>query len=546
MQTEPISATPSPGSVIASITAKRAGRSGAIWGYVFGVVVASSALSYASIYKTRAERDHLAFTFGANKAASALFGPAPQLQTVAGFTVFKSSMTLMLVGAVWGLLTSTKLLRGEEDAGRWELVLTGQTTRAQAAAQALAGLAAGAASLWAVTSVITVLAGRASSIKIAVGPALFLSLTLVTSAVMWLAIGALTSQLAPTRRQAAAYAAELLGLSYAVRMVADSGTGLHWLIWASPLGWVEELKPLTSPQPLLLLPIAAFTAALALTALRLARKRDLGASVLPDQATAAPHLALLSGPVGLTVRLVRPLLLGWALAIAVAGLMMGVVAKAAGQTISGSSVQQVFARLGAPGTGASAYLGVTFLLLATMLTFLAAGQVTAARSEEAEGHLDHLFARPVSRMAWFAARLLVALGALVGGGLVGAVFVWLGAASEHAGVGFSTLLDAGLNVVPPAICALGIGALAIGTWPRRSALAAYGVVTWSLLVEVIGGFGREGTMGRWLLDTSVFHQMTDAPAVAPSWEANAVMVAIGALGAGIGALSISRRDLQGE
>ena len=50
----------------------------------------------------------------------------------------------MLLGAVWGLLTSTRLLRGEEDGGRWELLLAGRTTRRRAAAQALAGLGAGA------------------------------------------------------------------------------------------------------------------------------------------------------------------------------------------------------------------------------------------------------------------------------------------------------------------------------------------------------------------------------------------------------------------
>ena len=71
----------------------------------------------------------MAAAYGSNKATSALFGPAPRLQTVAGFTVFKISMTLMILGAVWGLLTSTRLLRGEEDNGRWELLLAGQTTR---------------------------------------------------------------------------------------------------------------------------------------------------------------------------------------------------------------------------------------------------------------------------------------------------------------------------------------------------------------------------------------------------------------------------------
>ena len=66
---------------------------------------------------------------------------------------------------------------------------------------------------------------------------------------MFLAVGALAGQLAATRRQAAAYAGAALGVSYALRLVADSGIGLEWLRWATPLGWVEELQPLTSPAP---------------------------------------------------------------------------------------------------------------------------------------------------------------------------------------------------------------------------------------------------------------------------------------------------------
>ena len=50
---------------------------------------------------------------------------------------------LVIVGAIWGLLTATRLLRGEEDAGRWELLLTGRTTRGGRPLQALGGLAVG-------------------------------------------------------------------------------------------------------------------------------------------------------------------------------------------------------------------------------------------------------------------------------------------------------------------------------------------------------------------------------------------------------------------
>jgi len=532
-----------PSAVVALLSARRAVRSGVLWGYIFGVFVASSALSYTSIYKTQAERHRLATAFGTNKASIAIFGPAPQLQTVAGFTVLKTLMTVMIVGAVWGLLTSTRLLRGEEDAGRWDLLLSGQATRKSAAVQALVGLTGGATTLWAITAVIAVVTGRSSKVHIAAGPALYFALALVSSAVMFLAVGAVTSQLAATRRQAASYAASILGVSYALRMVADAGIGFHALIWASPLGWVEELRPLTAPQPLALVPIASFTAVLAATAVHLAGRRDIGASTFPDRASSEPHVRLLFGPVGLAMRTLRSVIIGWWVAIAITGLLTGLVAKAAGATISGSSVQKVFSRLGSPGTGTEAFLGVSFLIVAVLVAFVAAGQITAARSEESGGRIDHLLVRPVSRARWLGGRLLVAGGAVVASGLIAGVFSWLATATQHAGVSVTTLLDAGVNVIPPAVLVLGVGALVIGVAPRAASTVVYGLLGWSLLVELVGGIGA---LNRWILDTSVFHQMASAPAVAPAWTANGVMVGLGALSALAGTLAFRRRDLQGE
>jgi ABC-2 type transport system permease protein len=533
-------------TVIARLTARKAVRSGVVWGYIFGALIASSAVSYTRIYKTQAARDALAAAYGANKATSALFGPAPQLQTVAGFTAFKIGMTLMLLGAVWGLLTSTRLLRGEEDGGRWELLLAGRTTRRRAAAQALAGLGAGAGALWALTAILTVGVGLDSSVKIAAGPALYFALAMAATAVMFLAVGALASQLAPTRRQAASYAAAFLGVSYAVRMIADAGLGLHGLIWASPLGWVEELRPFSGPRPLALLPIAALTAALAVATVGLAGVRDIGAGIVPDRARSAPRVRLLSGPAGLAIRLIRSTVLGWWTAIALSALLFGLIARSAGQTISGSSATDVLAKLGATGTGTDAVLGVCFLVLAVLIAFAGAGQVTAARSEESSQRLDHLLAGPVSRSRWLGGRLLIALGVLLASGVLAGIFAWLGAASQHSGTGLGTLLDAGLNLVPPALVIGGIGVLAFGWWPRRANAVVYAVLAWSLLADIVGGFGGSGAASRWLLDTSVFHQMASAPAAPPNWAANAVMAAVGIGCAAAGLIAFGRRDLVGD
>ncbi|HXY44134.1 MAG TPA: ABC transporter permease subunit [Acidimicrobiales bacterium] len=540
----PAPAGRAPATVVARLTAKKAARSGALWGYFFGFCVAASALTYASSYKTVAARAKLAAAFGSNAAIDALFGPAHDLQTVAGYTSYKCLGFLSIVGAIWGTLMGTRLLRGEEDAGRWELLLAGQTTRRRAAVQALVGLACGFVVLFVVTALITVATGRSSKVHFALGAAVFFALALVCSAAVFLAVGALASQLAATRRQAAGYAAGAFGACYALRLVADSGAGLDWLRWATPLGWVEQLQPLTGSDALPLLPLAALVVVLASLSVHLAGTRDLGASKFPDRSSAPPHDRLLNGSAGLTARLTRSTAIAWWAGLAVMALLFGFIAKPAGVALlSSNSVERVLSRLGAPGAGADAYLGVAFLIMAMMLAFVAAGQVIGARSEEAEGRLDHLLVRPLSRWSWLGGRLSEAAAVVVIGGLAAGVFAWLGAATDHTGLRFTSLLGAGLNIVPPALCVLGVGALVIGLWPRATSIATYGVIVWSVLVEVLGGVAN---YNHWLLDTSLFHQMAPAPASAPNWTVGAIVVALGVAAAAFGLMAFRHRDLVGE
>ncbi|MHB1510261.1 MAG: hypothetical protein ACYCST_12635 [Acidimicrobiales bacterium] len=493
--TAPVRASGSPASVVAALSTRKTVRAGVLWGYIFAIAITSSEVSHVKLYKTAAQRDALAATYGTSKATSALFGPASRLQTVSGFTVFKISMTIMILGAVFGLLTSTRLLRGEEESGRWDLLLCGQTTRRGATTQVIAGLGAGLVSLWAVTAIITVLSGLQSSVGIGVGPSLYFSLAMVATAAMFLAVGAVTSQLAVTRRQAALFGAEFLGVRYGVRLIADAGAGLHRLIWVSPLGWVEELQPLTSPQPLVLLPIAAFTAVLVGVAVRLAGRRDAGASIVADRDHGEAHLGLLYGPRGLAIRLMRATVISCWVAIGLSALIYGFVAKSTGATVSGS-VKAVLSKLGATGTGAAAVIGVCFLIEAVLIGFVAAD-----------------------------------------------VLGWLGAASQHTGLNFSSLLGTGVNLVPPAIVILGIGVLTFGIRPLATSIVAYAVLGWSLLMVIVGGFG---TVSHWVLDTSVFHHMASAPGVAPNWETNGIMTAVGVAAALAGVLAFRRRDLQGS
>jgi ABC-2 type transport system permease protein len=508
---------------------------------VFGAVIAASATSYAGLFPTAAARARLALTFQGNTAWAALFGPLRDLDTVAGYTVYKSAMTVMILGAIWGLLVATRVARGEEDAGRWELFLSGRTTRGRAAGQAAIGLGIGWAAAWVPTAVLTAGAGASDKVGIGVGASLYFATALLAATAMFMAVGLLAGQLAATRRDANLIGAGVLAASYLVRMAADSSPELAWLRWLSPLGWIEELRPLTGSQPLAFVLIAVFLAVVVTWALQIAAQRDLGASRLASRDRAEPRTLLLGSEAGLTVRLTLPVVIGWTVAMIVTGLVFGLVAQAAGSAVRGAQgLEEAIRRLGGSASGAAAYLGFVFVVAAVLVAIAVAGQVASTRNEEAAGRLDNLLVRPVARWRWLAVRLAIALGLAVAAGVLAGVAAWIGAVSQHAEVGFGELVSAGLNVVPPAVFVLGIGALAFGLWPRASIAVAYGLVVWSFIVETISAAVDSN---HWLRDTSPFLHIAPVPAADPNWTAAAWLVGLGLLAAGLGVAAFGRRDL---
>jgi ABC-2 type transport system permease protein len=528
---------------VAALTVRRASVQAAVWGFIFGGTIAASASSYASLFPTAASRAAVARSFQGNTAWAALFGPLRRLDTVAGYTAYKSGMAVTILAAIWGLLVATRVLRGEEDAGRWELLLAGRTTRGRAAGQVALGLGLAFAVLWIPTAILTAGAGSSSKVGIGVGASLFFVTALLAAAAMFMAIGMFASQLAAGRRDANVVGAAVLGGAYLIRMVADSDGALGWLRWASPLGWIEELRPLTGSRPFAFVPIVLLVAVLTWGTIWIARTRDLGASAFALRETPKPRTLLLGGQAGLTLRLTRPLVEAWAAALVVTGLVFGLVAQAAGTALRGAQgIEQAIQRLGATGSGAAAYLGFVFVIAADLMAIAVGGQISAARNEEATGHLDNLLVRPVARWRWLTVRLVVGLGLVVLAGVLAGLAAWVGAVSQHASVGLFELLGAGLNVVPPAILVLGIGGLAFGLWPRGAIGVTYGVVVWSFLVEVVAAAFNGN---HWLRDTSPLLHVAPVPAAAANWPAAIWLVVLGLVAGGIGVAVFGRRDLVG-
>jgi ABC-2 type transport system permease protein len=523
------------------LAARRAASQGALWGLAFAIVVYSSVTGYRTAYPTAAARQLFASTLAANPGAQALLGPAHVLTTVGGFTAWRASGTAMLIGAVWAILLSTRQLRGEEDAGRWELLLAGRSSRRSTTLQVVGGLAAGLLAMLVTTGIGAVLVGRTAGADYDARSAVFLAIALTASPALFLAVGALTSQLAGTRRRAAGLAASVFGLAFVIRMVAAISPEVTWLRWASPLGWIDELRPLTGSHPLALVPLFTVITGCLTTAIYLAGRRDLGASALPARDERAPWNHLLGGPTALGVRQTLPTAAAWVLGVGALAFVLGLVAKVAARSFAASArIRQLLAQLGGYRTGAASYLGFSFVIIATLVALAAASQVASSREEEADGRVEHLLVRPVSRARWLVGRVAIAVGLVVVVSLASAFAAWCGAALQDSGVSLRLMTEAGVNLIGPAVFVVGLGTLLHGAWPRATVVAVYGVVAWSFLVEIVGSLVKAD---HWLLDTSVLHHLRPAPAADVDWLSLLVLVGLGIALAAAGVAAFRWRDL---
>lgn len=511
-----------------------------VWALAFGATILATSLAYVSTFPTQAQRAQVAAATKGQVGLTVLFGSVTRIDTVGGYTEYKNYVFLTTIGALWGLLAGTRLLRGEEDAGRWQLVLSGSTRAGRATAATLAGLAGGVAIIFVGSTAATLVAASRPGVGFTVTGAVLYGLSLVIAPAVFVGVGAVTSQLCRTRRMATGLGLAVFGVAFVVRMVADSAARLAWVRWLTPFGWVERVAPFGDADPRPVLLAAVVVALLAGAAVWGAAHRDVGAGYLSSRDTSPLRPRGLGSALGLAIRLDLATLVAWWVGAAVTGLSLGLVAKVADRSVP-DSMRSTLERFGGQGSWIEQYLGVAFLMVATVVALVPAGQLGAAAGEESSGRLVHLLASPVSRRSWLVGRLGLAAGGVVVAGLAAGVATWVGVASQGVSVSFTSLLGAGINVVPLALVVLGLGALVLAVAPRAAAPTVYAVVIGSLLVDLVASM----VAGlRWAHRITLFHYLDQVPGSSLAPRSLAVTTLLGLALCAAAVVVFDRRDLE--
>lgn len=494
-------------------------------------------VSYLGTYPDPQSRASLG-RFQENPAVRMLQGIPHGVDTVGGFVAWDGGWVLAGVTGVWAILTAARLLRGEEDAGRAELVLSGPLRASRAALLQLLVLLAAAVLVGA--AAFAVLAGwgtgPSGSAALALGLAGFLS--------TWTTVSAVAAQVMSDRRRTLTVAMSAFGLAYLLRMVANSTDARGWLRWFTPFGWLDELRPYPSPNWTALVPLWTAPVLLAVATLALRTRRDDRGALIVGRQTGRSRLRLLGGPTAFAWRCTRGVLLGWALGLGAYGLVIGMLLKTVMDFLtSDPTYRRALEAMGMTlAESSKGFLGVMGVLLGLGCVLYACWRVGAVRAEEDTARAENLLVRPVARWRWLGGHLVVVLASAGLLAVACGLAMWAGALTTGGDVAAWPAVAATLNSLPVVVLFTGIAVLILGLVPRLTLPLSASLAAIAYVVELIGPALE---WPDWAMNVSPFHHLAYVPAEPFALGAAVVTAVAGAAAAAAGLVAFQHRDLIG-
>ncbi len=455
------------------------------WGLGKGLTMVSPMASVAALISTPAQRAALA-----GLAAQFAWNADPvRADTVGGYATFKIGV-FVFIACIWPLLAASRMLRGEEDRGSLDVLLSAPRTRLSISLQKVAAMWVALLLIGLISGVIAYLGGRGFKAEFDFNDALLwgLGLSLICMVIGGGAV--LISQFMHERGPAAGATGALLVVFIVVDMVHRVFSNADWLSRLSPIYYYNESKPLipsygTSVSGMLVL--LALSVILTGAAIWLFVRRDVGDAVqLPfARRFARPSAATRTLPArDWSLRSVYMRSLGmiamptfwWTLGFAAfAAWMIIAVHQLANKMTAlftgdpqASLAVSILKNIGG-GTGLNdLLLGAMFELMPVLLMAFAVTQVNRWSSDEDDGRLEILLSTPNSRTNVLLGRFAALATATI---IVGVVTLAVGSlAAQVAGVSLndSNLAAATLGMIPLALLIAAIGSLAAG-WLRTAA-----------------------------------------------------------------------------
>ncbi len=384
------------------------------WGVGMGLLVYVVLASFPSLVETAAARASLVSLAG---TFSWIAEPIA-VDTVGGYATFKIGFTILLI-VIWPLMAGSRMLRGEEERGSLDALLSLPRGRSRVALEKLVAVWTALLAMGLLIGLLTFAGGKSASADFGLGDALLFGLNIALICGVFGSIALLLSQFTQERGTAAGGTAGLLLVFIVLDMAHRVIPNTEWLGRLSPVYYYNLSKPLVpgyGVNPGAMLVLLALCVLLSGAAVWLFTQRDIGGVVagpgwlrLPERAT-RPEQAL---PVGAwSLRSVYTRSLGmiavptfwWTLGIAgFAGWMVVVVKQTEAKltTIFASSplLKDLITKVGGGDLATNAtILSALFVLLPLLLMAFAVTQANRWSADEEDGRLELVLSTPQPRL----------------------------------------------------------------------------------------------------------------------------------------------------
>ncbi len=523
----------------------RQSRRGAL---VMGLVAGGEAIlqgyAYASSYSGAASQATFVASLKSVPALGIIYGETSNLVSPAGYMVYRTVAFLGLIAAIWAIFVVTRLLRGFEEDGRWEVVTSGAVSSRRASYTVFLGFLTGFVGSFCLAMLIILIGTTSSSMELTVGDAVRMTAAIYLPALTFAALAYITSQLAVTRRRALSYSLYPLIGFFILRALGNTIPDIYWLKNITPFGWAERFSPIVQPAYGWLALFAVVIVICVTLAIYLVGKRDLGGSLIREQDHIRSKFFLLGSSTSLALRQSIITIGVWAVSAIGISLMIAAIAKIAVQALNDSpSLKAAFSRIGSSSDIQVAFLGMGAILTVMILLIIVTTSIANIRSNEAKNYLDTILVSPVRRTQWLLGRLSIVAVSLLVVSLLSVFATWLITQSQHITIDLGNLLLIGIALTGTAIFTLGVGTFLYGLIPRFAAAGLYVIIGWSFLLDTLNSVV---TLNDTVAKSSLFHYVNPGFTNAPDWKTFAWLVGLGLAFTVLGVVCFNRRDIISE
>ncbi|MGZ3609223.1 MAG: ABC transporter permease subunit [Ktedonobacteraceae bacterium] len=466
------------------------------WGLGIGLLIYVVLSSFPSLVETPAARASLV-SLG---PSFAWIAEPLKIDTPGGYATFKYGFTV-LVMALWPLLASSRMLRGEEERGSMDVLLSMPRGRGRVALEKLAAIWTALLGMGLLIGLSTYAGGMRVNADFSLGDALLSGLNLALACGVFGSLALLISQFTQERGTASGLTGGLLLIFIMVDMVHRVIPNTDWISHFSPIYYYNLNKPLV---PGFGINVGALGVLLALSIILSAAsiwlfvRRDIGGTVklpawlhLPERASRAEQVLPANA---WSLRSVYTRGLGmmvvpgiwWTLAIAgSAAWMVFIVKQTESQlaTIAQSSplLKDILTKVGGGDITTNAtILSALFTFMPLLLMAFAVTQVNRWAADEEDGRLEMVLSTPQPRLNVLLARFAALTTVLVIIGVLTLIATELAALAAGLKLDSGNVAVAALSMIPMGLLIAAIGFLFSG-WLRTAidtGLLSFLLVIW--------------------------------------------------------------------